>query len=88
MLYFYYKDGNFAFSSEVKGLLALDFVDKEIDPNQIDVFMDLGYLLEDNTWHKHIKLIKPATILEFDIDTKELNHRYYWKWSEIGRAHV
>lgn len=88
MLYFYYKDGNFAFSSEVKGLLALDFVDKEIDPNQIDVFMDLGYLLEDNTWHKHIKLIKPATILEFDIDTKELNHRYYWKWSEIKPSNL
>ncbi len=88
MLYFYFKDGNFAFSAEVKGLLALDFVDKEIDSNQIDIFMDLGYLLEDNTWHKYIKLIKPATILEFDIDTKELTHRYYWKWSEIKPSNL
>ncbi|MBE2983883.1 hypothetical protein CCAL9344_00770 [Campylobacter sp. RM9344] len=84
MLYYYYKDGDFAFSGEVKGLFGLNFVDNEIDSNQIDVFMDLGYLLEDNTWHKHIKLIKPATILEFDITSKELTQRYYWKWSEIN----
>lgn len=88
MLYFYNKDGNFAFSGEVKGLVGLDFVDAEIDTKQFDVFMDLGYLLEDNTWHKHIKLIKPASILEFDINTQTLSHRYYWKWSEIKPSNL
>lgn len=83
MLYFYFKDGMFAFCSEVKGLLALDFVDNEIDEKQINCFIDLGYLVEDNTYHKYIKLIKPASIMEFDITSKSLTHRYYWKWSEI-----
>lgn len=83
MLYYYFKDGRFAFSGEVKGLLGLDFVDSSIDSKQIDCFMDLGYLVEDNTYHKHIKLIKPATIMEFDIKSKELTQKYYWKWSEI-----
>jgi len=88
MLYFYFKDGHFAFSSEVKGLLGLDFVDSSIDTAQIECFMDLGYLLEDNTWHKYIKLIKPASIIEFDINTKELTQRYYWKWSEIKPQNI
>lgn len=83
MLYYYFKDGLFAFSGEVKGMLGLDFVDSSIDTTQIDCFIDLGYLVEDNTWHKHIKLIKPASIMEFDINTKNLTQKYYWKWSEI-----
>lgn len=88
MLYYYFKDGRFAFSGEVKGLLGLDFVDSSIDSEQIDCFMDLGYLLEDNTWHKHIKLIKPSTILEFDIESKNLTQKYYWKWSEIKQQDI
>jgi len=88
MLYFYFKDGYFAFSGEIKGLLGLDFVDSSIDSSQIDCFMDLGYLLEDNTWHSHIKLIKPASIMEFDIESKELTEKYYWKWSEIKPQNI
>ncbi len=84
MLYYYFQDGRFAFSGEVKGLLGLDFLDyKQIDSKQIDCFMDLGYLIEDNTLHKNIKLIKPATLMEFNINSKELSQKYYWKWSEI-----
>jgi asparagine synthase (glutamine-hydrolysing) len=88
MLYYYCKDGRFAFSGEVKGLLGLDFVDGSIESKQIDCFMDLGYFLEDNTWHKHVKLIKPATIMEFDIDSKTLAQKYYWKWSEIKPQNI
>lgn len=88
MLYYYFKDGRFAFSGEVKGLLGLDFVDSSIDSEQLDCFMDLGYLLEDNTWHKHIKLIKPSTIMEFDISSQTLTQKYYWKWSQIKQQNI
>ncbi len=88
MLYYYYKDGNFAFSGEVKGLLGLDFVESTIDESQINCFLDLGYLLEDNTWHKYIKLIRPATLMEFDIIGKSLTQKYYWKWSEIKPQNI
>ena len=88
MLYYYCKDGRFAFSGEVKGLLGLDFVDGSIESKQMDCFMDLGYLVEDNTWHTHIKLIKPATIMQFDIDSKTLTQKYYWKWSEIKSQNI
>jgi len=88
MLYYYFKDGRFAWSGEVKGLLGLDFVDKAISQTSFDCFMDLGYLLEDNTWFEHIKLIKPATIMEFDIESKKLSEKYYWKWSEIKQQDI
>lgn len=88
MLYYYFKENRFAWSGEVKGLYGLDFVDKTINKVSFDCFLDLGYLLEDNTWFEHIKLIKPATIMEFDIDKKELSQKYYWKWSEIEQQNI
>lgn len=88
MLYYYYKDNNFAFSGEVKGLLELDFVEKNLSQKSFDCFIDLGYLLEDNTWFEDIKLIKPATIMEFDLTTKELSQRYYWSWAEIKPQNI
>ncbi len=88
MLYYYYKDNNFAFSGEVKGLLELDFVEKNLSQKSFDCFIDLGYLLEYNTWFEDIKLIKPATIMEFDLTTKELSQRYYWSWAEIKPQNI
>lgn len=88
MLYYYFKDGRFAWSGEVKGLLALDFVDTSIDKSQINCFMELGYLLENNTFHKYIKLVEPATIMEFDVTLETLTQKYYWKWSQIKQQNI
>ena len=53
-----------------------------------DCFMELGYLLEDNTWFENIKLIKPSSILEFDIKNKTLEQNYYWTYSEIKQQKI
>lgn len=83
MLYWYYSEGQFSWASEVKGILALDNTDKTIDPTSFDCFMDLGYLLGEHTWFEKIKLIKPATILSFDILKQEIHQHHYWTWAEI-----
>lgn len=85
-LYWYFNDNQFIWSSEVKSILELNEVDKTIDENGLDCFMDLGYLLGEHTWFKHIKLIKPATVIEFDINTKECKQHHYWSWSDIKPA--
>lgn len=88
MLYLYSKDGRFAWSSEVKGLLALDWVEKKIKRSSIDCFLNLGFLLAENTWFENISLIKPATVVEFDINTLKLAEHHYWKWSEIQQQKI
>lgn len=88
MLYYYFNNGRFAYSGEVKGLLGLDFVDRSIDNNQINCFIDLGFLVEDKTFYKYIKLVKPASIIEFDIISKKLTQEYYWKWSQIKQQRL
>ncbi|MDD3014471.1 MAG: asparagine synthase-related protein [Candidatus Gastranaerophilales bacterium] len=81
---YYYKNGNnFAFASEVKGILALPFINKDLNPESINCFMDIGYLLDEFTWFKHITLLKPSSILEYDIETSQINMCRYWRWSEI-----
>jgi asparagine synthase (glutamine-hydrolysing) len=88
MLYYCCKDGYFAWSSEVKGLLALDFIDKSVNIDSIDCFMDIGHLLKEDTWHKNIKLIKPASTLEYKIKEKEVSHKYYWTWAKIKKNSI
>jgi asparagine synthase (glutamine-hydrolysing) len=88
MLYWYYRENQIAWASEVKGILALNDVDKTVDETSPHCFMDLGYLMGDHTWFEHIKLIEPATVLEFDLENSQFQHRYYWKWSEIKPSNL
>jgi asparagine synthase (glutamine-hydrolysing) len=83
MLYWYMSDGQFAWASEVKGILALDDIDKTIDPTSFDCFMDLGHLLGEHTWFDKIKLIKPATVLTLNLSEGNITQHHYWTWAEI-----
>jgi len=88
LLYWYHKNGVFAWGSEVKAILAVEGVDKELDPTSYDCFMDLGYLMGEHTWFEHIKLIKPATVVEYDLASDAVNQHHYWKWSEIKPSNL
>ncbi|MFC1628386.1 asparagine synthase-related protein [Gemmatimonadota bacterium] len=88
LLYWYHKDSVFAWGSEVKAILAVEGVDKKLDPTSFDCFMDLGYLMGEHTWFDHIKLIKPATVIEYDIRADEAHQYHYWMWSEIKPSNM
>ncbi|ASI89219.1 asparagine synthase-related protein [Vibrio mediterranei] len=82
-LFWYMRDGGFAWGSEVKSILACKGVRTEVDEKSCECFISLGHFLGEDTWFKDIRLIKPATILTYDITDDVLEHEYYWKWSEI-----
>lgn len=88
MLYWYHRNGVFAWAGEVKGLLALPQVDRTIDRSSLPCFMDLGYLMGEHTWFEHIRLIKPATILDYDIAANTIEQKYYWTWGEIKQSQL
>jgi len=83
LLYWYHKDDIFAWGSEVKAILAIEDINKELNPTSYDCFMDLGYLVDEHTWFKHIKLINPASVVEYDLNNNTSKQYYYWKWSYI-----
>lgn len=88
MLYFYSKGSGIAWGSNVQSILAFEGVDKSFNDNSFDCFMKLGHLLGEETWFEHIKLIKPASIVKIDIESKAATHSHYWSWSQIKKTNL
>lgn len=62
-LYYTHRPGLFAFAGEVKGLLAIDDVSREIDDGAVADFFAFGYALGNKTFFREIHLLPPATVL-------------------------
>jgi asparagine synthase (glutamine-hydrolysing) len=88
LLYWYHHNGLFAWAGEVKGILAIKVSDRAIDPTALNCFMDLGYLMGEHTWFEHIRLIKPATVIEYDLTSDQVSQRFYWTWGEIQPSNL
>ena len=89
--YYYFKNNVFAFCGSIKGLLAINNIEKNIDKKSVESFVDSApnfYLLGDNTFFEDIKLINPATILEYDITNNKLSRKYYWTFGEIKKSNI
>ncbi|WNO61812.1 asparagine synthase-related protein [Rheinheimera sp. MMS21-TC3] len=82
-LYYQKSSAGLCFAAEVKAILAARLAVTELAQLSFDCFMELGYLLEDHTWFNNIKLLPPATILEFDKRQNKSRLQRYWEWSEI-----
>ena len=54
------------FSSEIKPLLSIINFKKKISESFINNFLKYGYDIDFNTGFKEIKLIPPATTIEFE----------------------
>jgi len=83
-LYLWNDEGNFAWVSEIKALLAFKNFIPEINSQAIDCFMDLGHLLGNITWFKDVKMINAASIITYSLKQREIKEKkLYWKWSDI-----
>ncbi len=76
---FYFSNFGFgvAFSSELKPLLNLPFVDISWNEKTILEFFLFGFALNDKTWIKNIRRLPPATILQYNHGNLSLTK--YWK---------
>lgn len=77
----YYWDGKtFAFASELKALLQLPWITKEADPEAIDQYLALRYVISPLTGVKNIKKIPPGCSLVIDLcnPEKQISVNRYW----------
>jgi asparagine synthase (glutamine-hydrolysing) len=73
----YYWDGkNIAFSSELKSLVKLSQISREINQNSISDFLHLGFIPAPNTIYKNIHKLSPGSYLK--ITSAGLSHTRYW----------
>ncbi len=81
-LYYYYKDGVFIFSSEIKGILNSHSVDMSIDEEAVAIATSLGYIPGNKTLFKYIHKLNLSEIISFDIRTKKISNKIYTSHTE------
>lgn len=85
-LYYFNKNGKFAFASEIKALLKLPFIEKEMDLEALDLYFSLEYVPSPLSIFKNIRKLEPGTYLL--LNSEELQKKSYWdlKDSKSARA--
>lgn len=73
-LYYYLFNGKFIFSSEIKGILCFQNVDKKMDKEAIEISCILGYIPGNKTIFQFINKVLPAEIVQFDLVNKRLSN--------------
>jgi len=76
-LYYYFKDGKFVFSSEIKGILEHN-VKREVNPDALNKFINMRYISGEETIFKGIKRLMAGHYLVFDLEKKKLAVKRYW----------
>ena len=72
-LYYYYKDGKFAFASELKALTEmLEDSALEIDTMALYDYLFYQYVPEPKSLYNHIRKLRPAARLIFDTQEKRI----------------
>ena len=78
-LYFYQKNNELHFSSEIKSFLTYENFCKEIDNQSIHNYLKFNYIPIPNTIYKYVKHIEPAYFYEIDCNTLEIEKTKYWE---------
>lgn len=78
-VYYSHKPGEFSFSSEIRGLSAMDGSSQDIDYNAVQKFLTLRYIPSPATLFADIKRLQPGHILCYDIKRDKLDISCYIK---------
>ena len=77
-LYYYFKDGQFLFASEIKALLQYDGIKKELNESTLSQFITWAYAIDESTLFKDINLLKPGHFMIYDDVSKTIKGKKYW----------
>ena len=76
--YYYHENGKFIFSSELKAILSHEDIPFTFDPSAICSYLRYRYVIEDGSFFKEIKKLKPGHNLVFQLDEKTIKIKQYW----------
>jgi asparagine synthase (glutamine-hydrolysing) len=77
--YYWFNNERLLFSHDLKKLISYPEVSKKLDIQAIADFLYLGFILDDKTLFKEIKLLPPASVLCFS--NGEITIEKYWDYS-------
>lgn len=85
-LHYFFKNGIFAFASEIKSLLAAGFSDRRINEESIWHYLSLQCVPAPLTIYEDIYALPCAHCLIFDLNSSEITVKKYWDCIENRRA--
>jgi asparagine synthase (glutamine-hydrolysing) len=77
--YYFNEAGRFAFSSELKALMALPAISRDLDLQSLYHYMTLLFVPGENTIFSRVRRLPPGHYFTFDLSSRELSIRRYWK---------
>jgi len=83
-LYYFSNNGIFAFASELKALLKLPFITKELEPLAVDLYFSLEYIPSPLSIFKGIFKLKPGHFLIYK--DSSIGIKSYWTLNEIENS--
>lgn len=76
-LYYSFLQNKFSFSSEIKPLLELEYISKDLSISSIKSFFQLQYVPFENTIYENIKKLKNNHYFVFDLSNRTLKTKKY-----------
>lgn len=87
-VYYGIFEGQLVWGSELRAFLTKN-IDTTIRNSSLTTFLELGYLTGNNTWFNEIKLLPPASCLEWDLETAELKSiTPYWSHHQLEAENI
>ena len=77
-LNYYWKDGLFLFSSELKSFHEVPQYPAQLDEKSITSYFKYSYVTSPNTIFQDTKKVRPGHILTLDLGTQEITEKPYW----------
>lgn len=72
-------DSGIVFASELKAILALSNIKRDIDITSIQKFLVYGYVPAPLTGFSNIKKLEPGTYMLLNLDRKTIHKQRYWE---------
>lgn len=77
-LYYHFHKENFVFASEIKSILELNNIKREVNINALNNYLALRYNPDAETMFKGINKLMPGHFIKFNLKEKNLISSKYW----------
>ena len=85
-LFYWHGTRKFAFASEIKSLLTLPNVSRDIDMDSLGFYLSLQYTPPAHSIYSAVHKLPAGQVLTFDLATHETRHATYWS-PPVGTSH-
>lgn len=87
-LYYHHEGSRLAFASEIKGLVALPWLSRAVNPRGLIEFFAYGHLWNQDTLFASVRCMDAASIVAFDPRGRSIRVRRYWRPAQSKKRSV